>query len=1141
MTARSTQNPGNRAVSPRLLCYKLLRGNGSYRVKLFMLNTSMPAMNWTHRIQFELNVLERNKGRKYFNSGAVQIKSGGPDQVTASVKGGDLHIVDIQLDGDAVIAFCDCLRFANGKLCEHIWGTLLAAESQGHLRRIATRWAPFLEHGLDHLDSSDGSGAADTEDVLKTTAYDFTDGEPRPGRPAASRQVKQPEPPKIPVWKQHISKLRQEANARYQPANGDSRRILYFVDISECLSAATLIVQSVVSRMKKSGEWGRPNFQESWIRQLDQLEPVDLQILSLLSPQPFAYSYSPGPANAGTRHRLSQPSFDIVMPLLCATGRFFLRTVEAPDNFRPLEWDSGNPFAFRMDVQREQESDHYVVTASLRRGDEQRSLADAQLLVPGLIFFENHISRFDDAGAFQWVSFFRKNDKLAIPVEHRNDFIAEIAKFREMPPLAFPDDLRIEPASFLGPPQLSVRTSRDKWNPQARLECEITFDYGVKVSEAEPAIALHDPGRDRFFSRDRGAEAKAVQRLADLGARRENTWNGADRTWELAPARLPALVHALVSEGWRVEAEGKLYRRSGAFKIDVTSGIDWFELRGAADFEGHTVGLPELLKAIQRGDNMVALGDGSYGLVPEEWLSRYRFVGGLGKQTGDQIRFTRGQAGLLDALLANQSEVTFDAAFLRVRRELENFAGVEAVDAGSSFEGRLRDYQREGLGWLRFVRRFGFGGCLADDMGLGKTIQVLALLDSDERQGPALIVAPRSLVFNWMQESARFSPRLRVLDFSGAARKERWKEIHEHDVVLTTYGTMRRDAPLLKDVHFDTIVLDEAQAIKNASSESAKAARLLNATHRLALTGTPIENHLGDLWSLFEFLNPGLLGSAAVFGMQTSGAPSTETAAMLSKALRPFILRRTKDQVARELPPKLEQTIYCELKSDQRKMYNELREHYRKALLGRVDGLGIQKSRMQILEALLRLRQAACHPGLIDKSRSQAASAKLDALIPQLKQVVEEGHKALVFSQFTSFLAMVKKRLDQEKIRYQYLDGQTRDRQNRVQTFQEDSDCPLFLISLKAGGLGLNLTAAEYVFLLDPWWNPAVEAQAIDRTHRIGQSRPVFAYRLIAKDTVEEKVLELQKSKRDLADAIITAENSVLKGLDRKTLELLLS
>jgi SNF2 family DNA or RNA helicase len=414
-------------------------------------------------------------------------------------------------------------------------------------------------------------------------------------------------------------------------------------------------------------------------------------------------------------------------------------------------------------------------------------------------------------------------------------------------------------------------------------------------------------------------------------------------------------------------------------------------------------------------------------------------------------------------------------------------------------------------------------------------------LDSDERQGPALIVAPRSLVFNWMQESARFSPRLRVLDFSGAARKERWKEIHEHDVVLTTYGTMRRDAPLLKDVHFDTIVLDEAQAIKNASSESAKAARLLNATHRLALTGTPIENHLGDLWSLFEFLNPGLLGSAAVFGMQTSGAPSTETAAMLSKALRPFILRRTKDQVARELPPKLEQTIYCELKSDQRKMYNELREHYRKALLGRVDGLGIQKSRMQILEALLRLRQAACHPGLIDKSRSQAASAKLDALIPQLKEVVEEGHKALVFSQFTSFLAMVRKRLDQEKIQYEYLDGQTRDRQNRVQTFQENPDCPLFLISLKAGGLGLNLTAAEYVFLLDPWWNPAVEAQAIDRTHRIGQARPVFAYRLIAKDTVEEKVLELQKSKRDLADAIITAENSVLKGLDRKTLELLLS
>ena len=305
------------------------------------------------------------------------------------------------------------------------------------------------------------------------------------------------------------------------------------------------------------------------------------------------------------------------------------------------------------------------------------------------------------------------------------------------------------------------------------------------------------------------------------------------------------------------------------------------------------------------------------------------------------------------------------------------------------------------------------------------------------------------------------------------------------------------------------------------------------------MTGTPVENRINDLWSLFEFLNPGMLGTAAV--LRTHAAATDDSVRILSQALRPFILRRTKEQVARELPPKTEQTIYCELEPDQRRLYNELRGYYRDSLLGRIDEVGIEKSRMHILEALLRLRQAACHPGLIDKSKSSEPSAKIDALLPQLQEVIDGGHKVLVFSQFTSLLAILKQRLDAEKIQYEYLDGQTRDRQGRVQRFQDDPDCRAFLISLKAGGLGLNLTSAEYVFLLDPWWNPAVEAQAIDRSHRIGQSHHVFAYRLIARDTIEEKVLDLQNTKRAIADAIIKADNSVIAGLSREHLELLLS
>ncbi len=437
-------------------------------------------------------------------------------------------------------------------------------------------------------------------------------------------------------------------------------------------------------------------------------------------------------------------------------------------------------------------------------------------------------------------------------------------------------------------------------------------------------------------------------------------------------------------------------------------------------------------------------------------------------------------------------------------------------------------------------------------MGLGKTVQVLALLESrrqlraestnGQRPGPSLVVVPRSLIFNWRQEAARFTPAMRVLDHTGTSRR-RGKTDHfgDYDLVLTTYGTLRRDAAHLKDVPFDYVVFDESQSIKNASTASAKAARLLQASHRLCLTGTPIENHLGELWSQFEVLNPGMLGaSTALSAGAGSAGPDESTRHLLARALRPFILRRTKAQVATDLPEKTEQTVYCQLEGPQRKHYNELRDHYRQALLDRVSRDGLNKSKIQILEALLRLRQAAIHPGLIDRTKAGESSAKLEALMGHLRELLEEGHKTLVFSQFTQMLGIVRSRLDAEKISYEYLDGKTRDRQARVDRFQNDPDCRLFLISLKAGGLGLNLTAAEYVFLLDPWWNPAVEAQAIDRAHRIGQTRQVFAYRLIAQDTVEDRILELQNTKRSLADAIINADNALIRDLSKEDLELLL-
>jgi SNF2 family DNA or RNA helicase len=602
-----------------------------------------------------------------------------------------------------------------------------------------------------------------------------------------------------------------------------------------------------------------------------------------------------------------------------------------------------------------------------------------------------------------------------------------------------------------------------------------------------------------------------------------------------------------VNEGWRVEAEGRPFRSAVGMRLEVSSGIDWFDLHGSIDFgDGRSAPFPQLLAAVARGEDVVVLDDGSVGLLPEEWLRRYATIAGFGSAQGDVIRFERSQAALLDALLAAQPAIVYDEAFARLRSELRTFTGIHAADPPSSFQGTLREYQREALGWFEFLRRFHFGGCLADDMGLGKTVMVLALLDARRQarakgeRSPSIVVVPRSLVFNWRDEASRFAPRLKVVDYTGTLRDP--SEIERADVVLTTYGTLRRDVASLHAIQFDYAILDEAQAIKNAATASAKAARLLKATHRLALSGTPIENHLGELWSLFEFLNPGLLGSAKAFQRASSArARDDEAVQWLSRALKPFILRRTKEQVAPELPGRTEQTLQCELEPTQRKHYDELRAHYRETLLARVARDGVNRSKMQILEALLRLRQAACHSGLIDPARAHEPSAKFDVLIPRLLEVVAEGHKALIFSQFTSLLALLRPRIEALGLTYEYLDGRTRDRAARVDRFQSDPACPLFLISLKAGGLGLNLTAAEYVFLLDPWWNPAVEAQAIDRAHRIGQSRHVFAYRLLARDTVEEKVAALQQTKRDLADAILSADGGLVRSLAAEDLEMLLS
>ncbi len=435
-------------------------------------------------------------------------------------------------------------------------------------------------------------------------------------------------------------------------------------------------------------------------------------------------------------------------------------------------------------------------------------------------------------------------------------------------------------------------------------------------------------------------------------------------------------------------------------------------------------------------------------------------------------------------------------------------------------------------------------------MGLGKTVQVLAYLQSKREQASAeseaatLLVVPKSLIVNWQRESEKFTPGLRFLEYMGNFRSKDTSTFNDYDVILTTYGTMLRDIELLRKYNFAHIILDKSQAIKNPLAKSAKAARLLHGNQRIVLTGTPVENNTFELWSQFAFLNPGLLGNMDYFKREFANPIESggdeESAALLRKLVYPFILRRTKEQVAPELPPRTERVVYTDMIPAQKKLYTQTRERYRAELLGLIESDGIQDVRFKILEGLLRLRQIAIHPALVDKKYTGEAP-KFEVLLETLETLQAENHKALIFSQFVETLKLVKKELDARKMKYVYLDGQTPNRQSRVDQFQNDPSYPFFLISLKAGGVGLNLTAADYVIHLDPWWNPAVEMQASDRAHRIGQEKPVFIYKIIARDTVEEKILQLQEKKRALVKSLIATEASFFKSLTQDDVKNLFS
>lgn len=586
--------------------------------------------------------------------------------------------------------------------------------------------------------------------------------------------------------------------------------------------------------------------------------------------------------------------------------------------------------------------------------------------------------------------------------------------------------------------------------------------------------------------------------------------------------------------------------------VHISSNLDWFDTEIEVNFDGLGVDVSDIQKALSLKQNYVALGDGSIGILPEEWLKKFSLLFKMADTQGKKLRVSKFNFSVIDEMMDLISDQDIIKELDEKKKLLlnENPESHSDIAIPEEINAVLRPYQVAGFQWLAYLEKVKWGGLLADDMGLGKTVQTLTFLQyyKTKNQGiHALVICPTSLLYNWENEIRKFAPQLTYLIHHGSSRTLKHTELSGYDIIISTYGTLRSDAELFAKNEVDYIVLDESQTIKNPNSKVAKAAQFIPARNRIALSGTPMQNNTFDLYSQMNFLNPGMLGNKEFFKEQFAKPvdkfQDQETKDHLRKLVYPFMLRRTKEQVADDLPDKTDITLYCEMGPQQRAIYEAYKNMYRSRILGSIEQQGIEKSQFAILQGLMKLRQICDSPAILrDEQKFDNHSAKLDELTRELEENTGE-HKVLIFSQFLGMLALIREKLKQHQIPFQYFDGSYTaiQREQAINEFQNNQACRVFLISLKAGGMGLNLTAADYVYIVDPWWNPAVEQQAIDRTHRIGQTKNIFAYRMICKDTVEEKIMLLKEKKNSLVKDIISKDQHMIKQLTRDDVSYLFS
>jgi non-specific serine/threonine protein kinase len=589
----------------------------------------------------------------------------------------------------------------------------------------------------------------------------------------------------------------------------------------------------------------------------------------------------------------------------------------------------------------------------------------------------------------------------------------------------------------------------------------------------------------------------------------------------------------------------KISKAKGKMDIGISQKNDWFEIKGKAKFGVNEVDIQKVVEAIFQNKRFIELSDDKKAIIPKSWVNSLKNYSGF-FDFSENLRLSKNHLSIVDSFSFLSANVKMDPYVKKALATFEGFEKIKPTKLPKELNAKLRPYQKVGYDWLSFLRDYNFNGVLADDMGLGKTLQTIALLQKLKENktelrnsgGHFLVIVPTSLAFNWKNELKKFVPSMKVYLHHGQKRysgEKFHREMKKHDLIITTYGVLRNDLKEFSKIDFEYIVLDEAHVIKNPMSIAAKSVCQLKGRSKLVISGTPIQNNLTELWSLFNFLNPGYLGGYEFFRenfvVPIERDHDKNAAGSLRKLINPFLLRRTKKVISNELPPKTELVLTNNLTGEEKEVYDNWKSYYKYEIQNSIQEKGLNKSKMKILEGLTKLRQICLHPKMID-TRYTGNSSKFELLMMELEKVISEGHKVLVFSSFVKLLGIAREELEKKGIKYSYLDGKTKNREKIVSNFQDSDEAQVFLISIKAGGLGLNLTSADYVFIVDPWWNPAVEMQAMDRAHRIGQDKKVFVYKMIANGTIEDKILELQKSKRKLVEDLIVEEKSLVKDID---------